>query len=180
MTEQTQGTQDGVATNEPVTTEGTTVESTTVDAAALEQLRAQANEYLEGWQRARAEFANYKKRIERDMKESYQNASADVLKDFLPILDDFERALANVPEELQGHPWISGVSMIHRKMNKLLEDYGVTIIEPTGQPFDPNLHEAVGMDDETEAASGTVTATMQKGYLVGERVLRPALVRVAR
>ena len=89
--------------------------------------------------------------------------------------------MANVPEDLQGNPWIGGVGMILRKLNKILEDYNVTILDPTGDVFDPNLHEAIGTDEATdEIAAGHVTATMQKGYLLGDRVLRPALVRVAR
>lgn len=141
--------------------------------------QTQAQEYLEGWQRARAEFANYKKRVEREMKDSYGSAAGSVLKDILPVLDDFERAMSNVPEQLQDDPWVGGVGMILRKLNKVLEDYNVTVIDPTGQPFDPNRHEAIGTEDSSDVATGYVTATMQKGYVLGDRVLRPALVRVA-
>ncbi len=70
--------------------------------------------------------------------------------------------------------------MIQRKLNKILENYNVTVLDPTGEPFDPNLHEAIGMEDSDDVESGHVTATMQKGYVLGERVLRPALVRVAK
>jgi molecular chaperone GrpE len=141
--------------------------------------QTQAQEYLEGWQRARAEFANYKKRVEREMKDSYGSAAGAVLKDILPALDDFERAMSNVPEHLQGDPWVGGVGMILRKLNKVLDDYNVTVIDPTGEPFDPNRHEAIGTEDSSEVPTGHVTATMQKGYVLGDRVLRPALVRVA-
>ena len=145
-----------------------------VDAAQV-----QAQEYLEGWQRARAEFANYKKRVERELKDSHSSAAGIVLKDILPVIDDFERAMSNVPENLQDDPWVGGVGMILRKLNKILDNYNVTVIDPTGEPFDPNRHEAIGMDDSTDMEAGHVTATMQKGYLLGDRVLRPALVRVA-
>lgn len=141
--------------------------------------QTQAQEYLEGWQRARAEFANYKKRVEREMKDSYGSAAGSVLKDVLPVIDDFERAMSNVPEQLQGDPWVGGVGMILRKLNKVLDDYNVTVIDPTGQPFDPNRHEAIGTDDSGEVETGHVTVTVQKGYVLGDRVLRPALVRVA-
>jgi molecular chaperone GrpE len=87
--------------------------------------------------------------------------------------------MANVPQEWQGNLWISGVEMIQRKLNRILDDFGVTSIDPTGETFDPALHEAIGTDTDTEVPSGHVTVTMQKGYKVGERVLRPALVRVA-
>jgi molecular chaperone GrpE len=155
------------------------VQDGTVSLAEHQKLQTQSQEYLDGWQRARAEFANYKKRVERDMKDSYQNAAGDVLKSLLPVIDDFDRALANVPPELQGNQWINGINLIQRKLNKMLDDYGVTPIDPTGEAFDPALHEAIGQDSDTDVPSGHITATMQKGYKVGERVLRPALVRVA-
>jgi molecular chaperone GrpE len=151
-----------------------------VTQAMVDAAQAKAQEYLDGWQRARAEFANYKKRVEREIKDSQSSAAGSVLKDIVPVIDDFERAMANVPDELKENAWIGGVGMILRKLNKILEDYNVTVIDPTGEVFDPNLHEAIGMDEATEKiAAGHVTATVQKGYLLGDRVLRPALVRVA-
>lgn len=151
-----------------------------VNLADYQKLETQSQEYLDGWQRARAEFANYKKRVERDLKDNYQNATGDVLKSLLPVMDDFDRATINVPEDLLGHPWVSGIEMIHRKMSKVLDDFGATVIDPVGEEFDPNLHEAIGQDADSDMDSGHVTVTMQKGYMVGDRVLRPALVRVAR
>ena len=142
-------------------------------------VQTQAQEYLEGWQRARAEFANYKKRVEREMKDSFGSAAGSVLKDVLPVIDDFERAMGNVPEPLEGDPWVGGIGMIQRKLYKVLDDYNVTVIDPTGELFDPNRHEAIGTDDSSDMATGHVTATVQKGYVLGDRVLRPALVRVA-
>jgi molecular chaperone GrpE len=146
---------------------------------AVVALQAQVQQFREGWQRERAEFANYQKRAERELKASQSTATANAFKAVLPVLDDLERALATMPADLQGNPWTNGVGMILRKFYKVLEDGGVTIIDPTGQPFDPGKHEAIGTDDAPDVESGTVTATMQKGYLVGDRVLRPALVRVA-
>lgn len=164
---------------ETESTDSTAEQEETVSLAEYQKLQAQSQEYLEGWQRARAEFTNYKKRVDRDMKDSYQNAAGDVIKSLLPVIDDFDRAMANVPEELKDNLWVSGVEMIQRKLNKVLDDYGVTTIDPTGEEFDPSLHEAIGQDTDTDVPSGHVTVTMQKGYKVGERVLRPALVRVA-
>lgn len=146
----------------------------------VEKLKSQAQEYMAGWQRERAEFANYKRRVERDLKDSYGSASADVLTSFLPIIDDFERALVNAPADLQGTPWFGGTTAIQRKMHKVLEEFGVSIVDPIGQPFDPNKHQAVAADEDTGSESGTITETLQKGYVVGERVLRPAFVRVAK
>ena len=114
------------------------------------------------------------------LQDSYQNASVDLMTRLFPILSDFELAMSNVPPELQNHSWLEGISLIQKKLQKILEDGGVVVMDPTGQPFDPNWHEAVGTDEDTAAQSGYVTATLQKGYRVGDRVLRPALVRVAR
>lgn len=163
-------------TDKEATTETAAVQETDEQLAAVQ---AQAKEYLEGWQRARAEFANFKKRMERDLQDSYQNASVDLLSKLFPILSDFERAMSNMPPQLKDDAWLEGITLIQRKFQKLLEENGVVEIDPAGQPFDPNFHEAVGTDEATDAQSGTVTATLQKGYRLGDRVLRPALVRVA-
>lgn len=141
------------------------------------QKEAQANK--DGWQRARAEFANYKKRVERERAEMFQRASLDTLKGLLPVIDDFDRAFDNIPEEITDNPWIGGVSMIQRKFESLLEKYEIVPIDPAGEAFDPNFHEAVGTEDSDDVESGHVTVTLQKGYKAGEQVLRPALVRVA-
>lgn len=172
---------DTAARNQPeAQEEQVTVTPEQATQAELEAAQTKAQEYLDGWQRARAEFANYKKRVEREMKDNQHLAAGDTIKAILPIIDDFERALANIPPDLAGNPWINGVSMIQKKFNKFLETANVTVIDPTGQPFDPGQHEAIGTDEPTDAApSGHVTITMQRGYLLGERVLRPALVRVA-
>ena len=141
------------------------------------QMEAKTNE--DGWQRARAEFANYKKRIERERGELFQRAALDTLKALLPIIDDFDRAFEGVPEALGEDPWLDGISMIRRKFVNLLELYEVEAIDPTGGPFDPNLHQAIGAEDSDEVESGHVIATLQKGYRAGDRVLRLALVKVA-
>lgn len=146
----------------------------------LKAAQAQAQSYLEGWQRERADFANYKRRMETQLKDSAANARIDVLLNLLPIVDDFELAMSSVPEELQGNSWLNGIQLVQRKFQKLLEEHNVTGIDPVGQPFDPSRHEALMMDDGAEVESGTVTATLQKGYLHGEKVLRPARVRVAK
>jgi molecular chaperone GrpE len=150
-----------------------------VSAEQLAAAQRQAQEYLASWQRERADFSNFKKRAERELKESAQNGAADALLKLLPIFDDFDRAFAHIPAELKDNPWIEGVQGINRKFQKLLDDQGISVIDPLGQPFDPSRHEAVGMDYDSEMESGHITATLQKGYVRGERVLRPALVRVA-
>ena len=141
------------------------------------QMEAKANE--DGWQRARAEFANYKKRIERERSELFQRAALDTLKALLPIIDDFDRAFDSVPDSLGEEPWLDGISMIRRKFVNLLELYDIEAIDPTGGPFDPNMHQAIGAEDSEEVESGNVIATLQKGYRAGDQVLRLALVKVA-
>ncbi|MDZ4765559.1 MAG: nucleotide exchange factor GrpE [Chloroflexota bacterium] len=156
---------------------------TTPQMVSIEQLdaaQAQAKQYMDGWQRERAEFANFKRRTERERTETYQNASADVIKLLLPIIDDFERAMANLPADLVSNPWVSGVGMVGRKFERLLENFNVKAVDPLGDIFDPSLHEAISMEDSTSVESGRVIETLQRGYLVGERVLRPAMVRIAR
>jgi molecular chaperone GrpE len=147
--------------------------------ADLEAARKEAAANLEGWQRSMAEFQNYRRRTERDAKDTYQNATSDVLKSLLPIVDDFERALSSLPDDAKTQSWLSGISLIHRKFLKVLEDFNVTPIDPVGESFDPNRHQALGTDEDSDKPSGTITQTLQKGYAVGDRVLRPALVKVA-
>jgi molecular chaperone GrpE len=105
-------------------------------------------------------------------------AEARLLLKLLPVLDDFYRAMDAVPADRRDE-WFEGVALILRKLERYLQDAGVTEIEAVGKPFDPNYHEVVGMDGESEAESGTVTEVLRRGYMQGERVLRPALVRVA-
>lgn len=146
----------------------------------LDEARIQASEYLDGWQRARADFANYKKRVERDQAQAHQTAAGNILKRYLAIVDDLERALRNKPAEGDGALWAEGVDLVYRKMLALLESEGVKPMLAEGQQFDPNLHEAILMEDSDLYESGQITEVLQQGYLLGDKVLRPAMVRVAR
>jgi len=148
--------------------------------AEVERLRAQAAEYMDGWQRARAEFVNYRKRVERERVDTFQHATIAVLKKLLPVIDDFDRALSNVPAELEDHTWVNGVQMVGQKCHTLLDSHQLREVDPVGEAFDPNLHEAIGTDDATEVESGHISVVLQKGYVYGEQVVRPALVRVAK
>jgi molecular chaperone GrpE len=145
----------------------------------LDKVRTEAAEYLEGWQRARAEFANYRKRVDRERQDLFKQASVDVLKQLLPVIDDFDRAVENVPQEIADNNWVQGMSMVRQKFQTILDNNDLQAIDPLGEAFDPNKHEAIGTDDSTEMESGHITAVLQKGYVHGEHVLRPALVRVA-
>lgn len=141
------------------------------------QKEAKTNE--DGWQRARAEFANYKKRTAKEQSSAFHRGQLDALHSLLTIIDDFDRAFESVPAAISDDPWIGGVAMIQRKFSTLLEQYEVEAIDPTGGPFDPNLHQAIGAEDSDEVESGHVIETLQKGYRAGEHILRLALVKVA-
>jgi molecular chaperone GrpE len=149
------------------------------DENELEKLRAEVQTNLDGWQRSRAEFANYKRRTQQEIAESKQRGALEALGKILPVLDDFDRALSNVPAEFQGHAWVNGANLILKNMQKVLDEYAIEVIDPVGQEFNPNLHEAIGTEDSSDYASGIVTVTLQKGYKSGDKVLRPALVKVA-
>ena len=146
-----------------------------------EQLKAQAAENLDGWQRARAEFANYKRRVEAERTELAASAGAEALKRVLPAVDDFERAMQTLPDDLKDNSWINGVLMVQRKLNAALEQSGITpMTTHPGDTFDPNVHEAITHEDSDQFTSEQVIGEVQRGYKLGDRVLRPALVRVAR
>jgi len=167
-------------TEEPINAEDSpeTLEATAADD--LSNALAQVEEYKQALQRERADFQNFRKRIEREMDELRAKTSGDVLLKLLPVVDDFERALNAVPDEQKSTDWVGGMSLIQRKLQSLLDAEGVKSIDPLGEEFNPSFHEAIGMDEPTDTyASGHVTAVLQRGYLKGERVLRPAMVRVA-
>jgi len=148
--------------------------------AELKETQAKADEYLDGWQRSRAEFVNYKKRLERDQATVSQVATGNAVKRFLDVVDDLDRALKNRPQSEEGANWADGIDLIYRKLLNNLEAEGVQVIQAEGQTFDPNMHEAISHEDHPDLKSGQVIATVSQGYLLGERVLRPARVRVAR
>lgn len=145
----------------------------------LEEAEGKAAEYLEGWQRARAEFANARKRLERERVEARRNATIEVVGSLIPILDDFDRALETVPEEIADDSWFEGVALVHRKLRTILDKVNIERIEAVGQPFDPNYHEAVLQEESEEYESGTVIKELQPGYRLQDRVIRPAMVVVA-
>ena len=146
----------------------------------LAEVQAKAQEYLDGWQRERADFFNYKRRMEREITQGAQNALGSALRRYLDIADDLERALRNRPQEGDGAAWASGIDLIYRKMLAAFEADGVKPIATEGEFFDPSLHEAISQEDHPDLESGQIIGVVQTGYLMGERVLRPARVRVAR
>ena len=145
--------------------------------AVLEEEKKKAETYLANWQRAAADFQNYKRRTDQEREEIARLANAALVINILPILDDMERALTSVDVRLAGLTWVDGIWLIYRKLQALLEASGVKQIQTEGQQFDPRYHEAVMTGDGEE---GKVVSEVQKGYMLGERVLRPAMVVVGR
>lgn len=145
----------------------------------LETVREKEAEYLDGWQRARAELSNARKRFQREQEQAYANAKADVLARLLPIVDDFERAFDTIPDNLSSLTWIEGVKLIRHKFLVLLDQEGVSPIEAAGMEFDPSLHQAVTHEPSEQVPEGHVISQLQRGYKVGDRVLRPSVVRVS-
>ena len=143
----------------------------------LQAERSKAAEYLENWQRSHADFTNYRRRTENERAEMVAFANVTLITKLLPALDDFDLALANVPAEQRESSWVQGVELIRRKMQRILENEGVTAIEAANQPFDPHQHEAVSVDEDA-TGEHYVVAELRKGYRLRDKVLRPALVRV--
>jgi len=167
---------------EPVNIEmaSLSVEELAVLQQELEEAQKQSKEYFEGWQRERADFINYKKRIERDQYLLNQAIKANIFKNFLDVLDDMELAVKNRPENAADQNWWEGVGLICRKLIGILESEGVTRIPAEGELFDPTLHEAISHDEDPDHQREHVIEVIKQGYMIGDRVIRPALVRVAR
>ena len=160
----------------PIASAAISTEEFAALTAQLAEAQAKAQEYLDALQRERADFTNYRRRAELDNAQNGRWTTRETIKKFLPVLDDLERALSHRPAD---SPWADGVDLVYRKFQSLLDKEGVTTIDAEGKPFDPNLHEAIMQEASDEHESGTVIAVLQQGYMHGERVLRPALVKVA-
>lgn len=147
--------------------------------AKLAEAEAQAAEFKDQYLRAAADYKNFKRRVEVERAEQARSAGADLLLKLLPVVDDFDRAVASIPAEIAETPWWGGTQLIAHKLRLLLESQSVKPIEALGKEFDPNLHEAVLYED-APGQDGIVVAELQKGYKLGERVLRPSMVKVGR
>jgi molecular chaperone GrpE len=145
---------------------------------ALEEARATSDENLRAWQRASADFSNFKRRTDDERETVARFANALLIGKLLSVLDDFDRALENVPADTDD-AWVDGVRLVERKLRGVLESEGVTPIEAAGLPFDPNVHEAVVHEETADYPDNHVIGELQRGYRLHDRVLRPALVRVA-
>ncbi|MCI0890426.1 MAG: nucleotide exchange factor GrpE [Chloroflexi bacterium] len=143
----------------------------------LEEEKQRAGKHYESWQRSAADYQNYKRRMEEERREVARLASISLIINLLPLVDDIERALRNVDPKLSGLTWIDGIWMIYRKFEAVLQNAGVTEIEAGDQQFDPTVHEAIS---EVDGEQGKVLSVVQKGYKLGDRVIRPAMVVVGK
>jgi molecular chaperone GrpE len=141
----------------------------------LEAEKKKAGEYLAAWQRAQADFINYKRRNEQERQEFSSFANANLVCAILPVLDDLERALDAVPEAHKDDDWVEGIRLVERKFKTILEGQGIKPILCLGMAFDPKYHEAMRQD---KGKAGTVIGELQKGYMLNNRLLRPARVVV--
>ena len=148
------------------------------ELAALDRATARAEELAGRWQRTQADFINYRRRAEQERNELAKMANLGLIARVLPVLDDWERAMATLPRELYRLTWIEGAALIQRKLQFILEQEGLAPIEALGNDFDPTLHEAVIVEEGVALHEGKVVAELQRGYKLHDRVLRPALVRV--
>jgi len=165
--------------------DGTAEAETVTEAPGLEDeleaARQEAAENMDRWQRTAAEFANFKRRQEEQRKLQRDRIKAEVLEGVIGALDDMVIAFQHVPEELDGQlvGWVEGFRLVQRKLDKILDDQNVMPISIDGK-FDPNLHEAVSYEDNDNHEDGDIIEELRRGYQIGNRVIRPALVRVAK
>ncbi|MGE5620147.1 MAG: nucleotide exchange factor GrpE [Sphingomonadaceae bacterium] len=145
----------------------------------LEEEKARAEKCLSNWQRAEADLANFKRRVEQERSELVKSANSSLILKLLPVLDDFDRAIEAVPEDARSQGWVEGIRLIDRKLCQVLEQEGVTPIDALGKEFDPHVHEAV-LREEGEGDVDVVVEELQKGYKLHDRVLRPTMVKVGR
>jgi len=142
---------------------------------ALVEEKKKTEDYLANWQRAQADFINYKRRSEQEKEETTRFANTTLMLTLLPVLDDLERALASIPPRISKISWADGIRLIERKLRANLEAQGLSPIDAVGKPFDPHLHEAIRQDKGKE---GIVIKEEQKGYKFHDRVIRPTMVVV--
>src|SRR6266852_5626728 len=166
--------EDGEATG-PISITGKAADDSA--ASETEKLKAERDALLDRLARLQAEFDNARKRAIREQQEFREYAAADVIRNILPILDSFERALKTSGDSSD---FRNGIDLIYRQFQDALVKTGVQPIAAVGQPFDPRIHEAVEMVDTTEVPDHQVIDEFQRGYKYKERLLRPAMVRVAR
>ena len=164
---------------DPQDTTAETAEAPETGTPEASQVKAERDDLYDRLLRKTAEFDNFRKRVERDRKDMIEWAAADVIGDLLTIVDDFDRAMA-APAPPEAQAYKAGLELIQRQLAELLKKRGVSTIEALGADFDPHLHQAVAYEEVPGAREGEVVGVMARGYKLGDRLLRPALVKVAK
>lgn len=154
-------------------------ETLSTEPTELEQLQAQLDEKENDYLRLRADFDNYRRRVQKDTEAAAKYRSQSLVNDLLPVLDNFERALETSATSDETKTLLKGVDMVFRMFKQALETEGVQEINPEGETFDPNFHQAVMQEASDSHESGTVIQTLQKGYQLKDRIIRPAMVKVS-
>ena len=163
-------------TNEPLSVEAQLEQA----QAQSEDNRRKAEAYLDLAQRAQADFLNYKRRTAQELEQKIRDANGRLLTQLLPVIDDLQLALANLPADLAEHPWPQGIELIGQKLERILQQQGLERIGNEGDRFDPHVHEAVAYEEHPVYDEGQVASVYRVGYRLNDRVLRPAQVVVAR
>jgi len=166
---------EGLTNENAVDPEITEIEEAVEFKQALAEEKERAENYLANWQRAQADFINYKRRSEQEKEEIGKFANTALMLNVLSVLDDLERASTSIPPDLVEHSWVDGIRLIESKLHASLEAQGLSQIRAVGEQFDPHLHEAIRQDKGKE---GIVIEEVQKGYKFHDRVIRPSRVVV--
>jgi molecular chaperone GrpE len=165
--------------DQPPIDSGVETSEAVVSTDPASDLQRERDDYYDRWVRKTAEFENYRKRIERERREQSDQTVLDLLRELLLVVDDFDRALT-VESGEGSAAYRKGVEMIHAKLHDLLGKQGVRPIEALGTDFDPNIHQAVLQEVSPEHREGEVIGELRRGYMIGDRLLRPAMVKVAK
>jgi molecular chaperone GrpE len=161
--------------DDPRTDDNPSVKDTETLKGELAEAKARAEANLAGWQRAQADFTNYRKRGDQEKSETIKSANAELITRLLPVLDDIDRALVDIPADIAKSPWVRGVKLIEENILKILEGQGLKTIECAGEKFDPACHEALMT---CKGQEGRIMQQVLKGYIYNNRLLRPARVIV--
>ncbi len=173
---------EAVTANEQTEAGSDTAEPTTeqvVSKDELDRAQAHAEEQTQRLLRAQADFDNFRRRTQKEKEDLAKYASAQLITELIPVIDNFERAMATKPDHPELESFSKGVDMIFRQMSDVLKNAGLTTMETVGQPFNPEFHQAVMQVESDEYEEGTVVEELQKGYVLKDKVLRPAMVKVS-
>ncbi|AKG37791.1 molecular chaperone GrpE [Paenibacillus durus ATCC 35681] len=158
---------------------GEAVQAASGDSDEIKRLQELADEYQGRVLRVQADYDNFRRRTLKEKEELAQYATSKLVTELLPVVDNFERALATAPAGSDGDAFAKGVNMIFRQLEGVLKSEGLTPMETVGQPFNPEFHQAIMQVESEEYEEGIVTEEVQKGYLLKNKVLRPAMVKVS-